>query len=311
MTNIEVDAFLARLADVVRVPQANRGRFFLDLRCHFRNMHELAYAPEVRSVGEIVCEAIQAMLDLNDDARSVIDRGLNKIRIVGDGSTNNEPDRKTDFSKFTATPKLLEFLNAAHEVSLSCKAVSGLPDPNLFTPSPGGEPSDDAGGPINIISGHSPGVFGSGLMPRADYRMTDDQLEMLKGWVEISNLEPHDNMTELRYRRANCRDLFDFFLYALDRIIIRACGRFSIQKNSGKGTMIPALDLLRDAAPRGLLPLGLIPAKVSASTLQRRKAAWAKQVDRRNLDVSKTACPDVNATRRNVHSLKSGARSRP
>jgi len=261
MTNIDVDAFLARFSDVVRVPQAKRRRFFLDLRCNFRDVRELAgglpYTAEIKSVGEIGDELIRAILNLNDEARSAIDR---KLRNVGRGSTT-------------------EILNAAKSLCLSCNAVASLPDPNIFT---------------------SPKSKRFRSEPPLTYYEVE---ELSQWWVGDSNWKPP--------RHATYRNLLKLFLYALDRNIFRAGGRFSIQKNSGKGTMILALNLLRDEAPPGLLPVGLIPARLSPSTLQRWKTDWAKQVHRPNLDVSNTACPDANATRGNVHSLKSAARSRP
>jgi hypothetical protein len=251
MTNVDADAFLARFADEVRVPQANRDHFFFDLRCNFRDMRELArglpYAAEIRSVGKIADEISRAILNLNDEARSAIERGL---WILGQGyGSHNKPD----LSGSTATPKLLEFLNFVHGMRLACGAVTSLPC-------------------------EAAPKFHDRFRPQSP-SLTDHELwEIAKWWQEP---------TDVRRRPTSYRHLFDLFLRVMARDIFGAGGRFTIQKNSGKGTIIPALTLLRDEAPPGLLPVGLIPAKLSPSTLQRRKTDWSKAVHRPNLHASK------------------------
>jgi hypothetical protein len=92
----------------------------------------------------------------------------------------------------------------------------------------------------------------------------------------FSGVDGNSRSEGLKLRLMNYRSKFDLFLHVLAVDVQFAGGRFTIEKNIASGTMIPALTLLRDEAPPGLLPVGLIPAKLSASTLQRRKTDWAK-----------------------------------
>jgi hypothetical protein len=257
MTNIDVDAFLARFADVVRVPQKNRDRFFLDLRCNFRDVRELArglpYTAEIKSVGEIGDELIRAILNLNDEARSAIERGL---RTMGLGSTS-------------------VILDAAKSLCLSCNAVTSLPDPNIFK---------------------SPNSKRFRPEPPLTYYETE---ELFQWWVGSSNWKPRPH--------ASYRILFDLFLQMLARDILNAAGRFTVEKNTGGGTILPALKLLRDEAPPGLLPVGLIPAKLSPSTLQRWKSDWNKSSTGRSSAPTKPRIQTQTRTRGDTHSGKPAA----
>jgi hypothetical protein len=105
MAGIDEDAFLARLADVVRVPQANRARFFSEVRGNFKALHELerqlVHAPEIRSVGKIANELIRAILALDDEARSHLDRLLGGTVLLGQGMATSAFNPPSLPAKFT------------------------------------------------------------------------------------------------------------------------------------------------------------------------------------------------------------------
>jgi hypothetical protein len=72
------------------------------------------------------------------------------------------------------------------------------------------------------------------------------------------------------------RTMFELFLYKLYACIEAAGGKITIEKNSGSGTMVNILELLRDESPPSLVPNGLFQGELVPTTLYRRHRDWIK-----------------------------------